>query len=362
MEAKVYWIDVSLKKIQRANVDGSCVEDVVSDLPSPSALALQPGAKCQLLWSDLQLRRVLRRSAEPGEEEVEVLVEGLTAPTGSSLTLDGPRILWPDLSLKQICVAEPGGEAKALVKNLQSPNSVAVGDGQVYWGDFGTRKIHKLSTSGGSNEVIAPYGKNSTSLVVDTARGKLYWTNFGTNAIYRANLDGRDMQPLITDLESPSALALASKAGKLYWLERPRGKLRRASVEGSQVEDVLSNLPDPWALAVLDVGEAQVVPIEKYSWTDEGEVLKVYISESSNPAAVAAAGSAGCLLSVDFQPRGFTLTVRSDGPQFQLRILGLLQEVLPEKCKVRLSVGKRITLSLAKKDPKTAWSALCHRS
>ena len=26
-------------------------------------------------------------------------------------------------------------------------------------------------------------------------------------------------------------------------------------------------------------------------------------------------------------------TVRSDGPQFQLRILGLLQEVLPEKCK-----------------------------
>ena len=38
-------------------------------------------------------------------------------------------------------------------------------------------------------------------------------------------------------------------------------------------------------------------------------MLKVYISESSNPAAVAAAGSAGCLLSVDFQPRGFTLTL-----------------------------------------------------
>lgn len=55
---------------------------MVSDLPSPSALALQPGAsKCQLLWSDLQLRRVLRRSAEPGEEEVEVLVEGATGAT-----------------------------------------------------------------------------------------------------------------------------------------------------------------------------------------------------------------------------------------------------------------------------------------
>ena len=57
---------------------------MVSDLPSPSALALQPGAKCQLLWSDLQLRRVLRRSAEPGEEEVEVLVEGATGATGAT--------------------------------------------------------------------------------------------------------------------------------------------------------------------------------------------------------------------------------------------------------------------------------------
>ena len=58
-------------------------EDVVSDLPSPSALALQLGAsKCQLLWSDLQLRRVLRRSAEPGEAEVEVLVEGAPGATG----------------------------------------------------------------------------------------------------------------------------------------------------------------------------------------------------------------------------------------------------------------------------------------
>eukprot|EP00435_Cladocopium_sp_Y103_P010589 s690_g2.t1 len=47
--------------------------------------------------------------------------------------------------------------------------------------------------------------------------------------------------------------------------------------------------------------------------------------------------------------RGKTVSPE-DGPQFQLRILGLLQEVLPEKCKVRLSAGKRITLSLAKKE------------
>ena len=175
------------------------------------------------------------------------------------------------------------------------------------------------------------------------------------------------MQPLITDLQSPSSLALASKAGKLYWLERPHGKLRRASIEGTQVEDVLTGLVDPWALAVMESLEdaAEIlVPIEKYSWTDEGEMIKVYIIESSNAAAIAAAGDGSqSRLQVDFQQRSFTLMVRpQDGASFQLRLLGLLHQVVPEKCKVRLSPGKRITLSLAKKDPKVTWTALCNRN
>eukprot|EP00434_Breviolum_minutum_P009105 symbB.v1.2.008020.t1/scaffold498.1/size458234/12 len=81
-------------------------------------------------------------------------------------------------------------------------------------------------------------------------------------------------------------------------------------------------------------------------------MIKVYIIESSNAAAIAAAGDGSqSRLQVDFQQRSFTLTVRpQDGASFQLRLLGLLHQVVPEKCKVRLSPGKRITLSLAKKD------------
>eukprot|EP00913_Durusdinium_trenchii_P031321 g29328.t1 len=48
-----------------------------------------------------------------------------------------------------------------------------------------------------------------------------------------------------------------------------------------------------------------LVAIEKYSWADEGAIVKVYISASSNPCALAARGEE--CLEVDFQARGFTL-------------------------------------------------------
>ncbi|CAJ1414342.1 unnamed protein product [Effrenium voratum] len=356
MAGHVYWIDASLKNIQRAKLDGSGVEEVVSGLKRPSGLAVD-GAK-GLLWTDLEDRAVWRAQLDGSQAEVHV--EGLQAPTGTSLALSEGRVIWADLSLRQILCSR-GGAPEVLLDELKSPNAVATdAAGQVYWGDFGTRKIHRMT---GQREVVVPYGRNSTSIVVDSARRKLFWTNFGTGAIYRCNLDGTEMQPLITGLQSPSALALAPKAGHLYWLERSSGAIRRATTEGTHVEDVLRGLPDPWALALLE-GEgpaAAIVPIDKYSWTDEGAVVKVYVNESANPAAIAAAGDGrGSALQVEFQARGFVLTV-GQSPAFQLRVRGLLQEVLPESCKVRLSAGKRITVSLAKKEPKP-WAALSNRN
>eukprot|EP00439_Symbiodinium_sp_Y106_P034419 s6750_g4.t1 len=298
------------------------------------------------------------------------------------------RLLWADLSLRQILCAKRDGSSKTpqvLVSDLSKPNAVAVDafSRKVYWGDFGTRKVHRACSDGTQSEVVVPYGKNSTSMVVDSVRSKLFWTNFGTHAIYRCDLDGRDMQPLITGLEGPSAVALAPRAGRLYWVERTAGRIRRACVDGSLVEDVLCNLRDPWALALGpesqgsalcrspkradaagDVQEVSAVSIEKYSWTDEGSAVKVYVSESSSPAAVAAAGDGRRpdALQADFQTRSFLLTVTgADGSKFELRVRGLIEDIIPDRCKVRVSQGKRITITLAKKDYKT-WSVLSQRN
>ena len=51
LAGKMYWTDVNTDKIQRANLDGTGVEDLVTGLSSPVGIALDlPGGK--MYWVD----------------------------------------------------------------------------------------------------------------------------------------------------------------------------------------------------------------------------------------------------------------------------------------------------------------------
>ncbi|CAE8603807.1 unnamed protein product [Polarella glacialis] len=384
---KVYWIDAGTSKIQRANLDGSQVEDVVASGPESrlSSLGVDLAAG-KVYWSDLGDKKI-RRAGLDGSNPEEVVA---ASPSGTSLALADGRIFWADLSLKQVLSAKQDGSSEgpeAVVSDLTSPNAVAVDavGGKVYWGDFGTRKLHRANADGSKSEVVVPYGKNSSGIVVDSLRGKVLWSNFGTNAIYRCSLDGHDMEQVVSGLDNPGAIALDAKAGRIYWVDRGSGKIQRAAMDGSQVEDVVCGLDRPWAVALgpepgARAAQADAAPsadsqdsfaiggsvdratvvIQKYSWADEGDCVKVYVSEAANPAVLAAAGDGKQgQLQTDFQARSFSINVTSleGGASFELCCRGLVHEVIPEKCKVRVSQGKRISVSLAKKEAQV-WSAL----
>ena len=53
--AKIYWADVNLARIQRANLDGTDVENVVAGLAGPHYLALDIDAG-KMYWTDLVQR------------------------------------------------------------------------------------------------------------------------------------------------------------------------------------------------------------------------------------------------------------------------------------------------------------------
>ena len=102
---RMYWIDAGLSgKIQRANLDGTQMEDLVTDLVgSPRNLALDPGGD-KMYWTDggtTRHRSRIQRANLDGSE-AEVLVTGpRTSPRGRGLrpgagpgcgqdVLDGP--------------------------------------------------------------------------------------------------------------------------------------------------------------------------------------------------------------------------------------------------------------------------------
>mmetsp|Transcript_42632 Transcript_42632/g.127420 ORF Transcript_42632/g.127420 Transcript_42632/m.127420 type:complete len:509 (-) Transcript_42632:241-1767(-) len=245
---KLYWINAGEKKIQRANLDGSGVEDIVSGLEIVHGLAIDPEGE-RIYWIDMGQKKI-QRAAHDGSD-VEDVVCGLEGP--SALALGPLKIYWADRKLKQIlCANLNGSRVTAIVSDLQFPNALALDSsaGKLYWGDYGSRKIHRANLDGSCVEVVVPYGKNSNGIVVDALHGKVFWANFGTKAIYRSNLNGSDMEPIVTGLENPNAIALGPKTQRVYWVDRDVQKIQRAFLDGSGVEDVVSEIQDPWGVVL----------------------------------------------------------------------------------------------------------------
>ena len=86
---KLYWVDAGTRTIQRANLDGSQVEDVVAGLDDPGGLVLDVGAG-KLYWADWRTDTIQRANLDGAQVEdvVTRATAGLRVPEGLAL---GPR-------------------------------------------------------------------------------------------------------------------------------------------------------------------------------------------------------------------------------------------------------------------------------
>ena len=97
----MYWSDWGTDRIQRSNLDGSEIEDLVATgLNEPYGLALDLG-EGKIYWTDWGSDRIQRANLDGSE--IEDLVTGLNQPRGIALDLseDG-RMYWPDWGTDKI--------------------------------------------------------------------------------------------------------------------------------------------------------------------------------------------------------------------------------------------------------------------
>ena len=176
--SRIYWTDWSRETIQRANLDGSEVETLVSGLRTPRGITLDV-ASGKMYWTDYELFEdesgTIQRANLDGSE-VETLVSGL--PDGlAGIALD-------------------------------------VASGKMYWGSYDG--IQRANLDGSDIETLVTTGRGF-GIALDVASGKMYWTDW--SAIQRANLDGSNIETLVTGLESPRNIALDVAGGKIYWVD-----------------------------------------------------------------------------------------------------------------------------------------------
>ena len=171
---KIYWINQMLDDIQRANLNGSDVEDLVT-------------------WA-----------------------------FSDALTLDRNRgkIYWTDYSMNAIRRANlDGSNVETVVTTMDDPVSLAldVARGKIYWTEWergfdGPRTIQRANLDGSNVEYILTSPDKLMSLALDPVGGKIYWITSEsatyTGKIQRSNLDGSKVENIITGLNNPRSIAL----------------------------------------------------------------------------------------------------------------------------------------------------------
>ena len=250
-QGKMYWVDRLASKIQRANLDGSEVEDLVTTgLEEPTDLALDvDGGK--MYWTDRLTDKIKRANLDGSQ--IEDLVTVIFSIWSLALDVDGGKIYWTNASTIEIMRADLDGSR---VEYLDSKEALGIAldpaEGKMYW-STGLSRIGRSNLDGSYAENLVSQGLNvPRSLALDLARGKVYWADPGTIRIQRANLDGSQVEDIIVSgLERPGiGLAIDSREGKMYWTDLGTKKILRSNLDGTRVEGLVTGLSEPGGLAL----------------------------------------------------------------------------------------------------------------
>ena len=265
---KMYWTDWSTASIQRANLDGSQVETLVSaGLEHPFRIALDVAAG-KMYWTDWSTARIQRANLDGSQ--VETLVStGLGSPIGIALDVAAGKMYWADIASARIQRANlDGSQVETLVDGLDSPDGIAldVAAGKMYWTTFASARIQRANLDGSQVETLVDGLDSPDGIALDVAAGKMYWTAFASARIQRANFDGSQVETLVsTGLEGPVGIALDVAAGKMYWTDWSTARIQRANLDGSQVETLVAKDPS--------------------SGSGDGDAISLSISGSLYPAS-----------------------------------------------------------------------------
>jgi DNA-binding beta-propeller fold protein YncE len=206
---KIYW--ATRDNIQRANLDGTNVQDVVTGLDEPENIAVDvSGGK--IYWSIEYGDRIQRANLDG--THVQDVVTGLHSPYGIALDVPGSQIYWMEEDDHRIQRANlDGTNVQDVVTGLDEPENIAIdvsGD-KIYWTEGGTRQIQRANLDGSDAHLIVPDLDDAPrGIALDIAGNRIYWADVSQNMIWRANLDGSDVQVVAIGVSNPTAIAVHS--------------------------------------------------------------------------------------------------------------------------------------------------------
>ncbi|KAG5839924.1 hypothetical protein ANANG_G00210400 [Anguilla anguilla] len=169
---------------------------LLNNLENAIALDFHHGREL-VFWSDVTLDRIARANLN-GSGVEEVVSTGLESPGGLAIDWIHDKLYWTDSGTSRIEVANLDGTHRKVLlwQSMEKPRAIALHpiEGKIYWTDWGnTPRIEYADMDGSSRRVIADthlFWPNG--LTIDYAGHRMYWVDAKHHVIERADLDGRN--------------------------------------------------------------------------------------------------------------------------------------------------------------------------
>ena len=207
---KVYWTEktgASSGTINSANLDGTSVTELTSILSVPMGIAVDAtGSKPY--WTNARGR--IQRANLDGSG-IQNVVQDLSGPT--DIVVSNGFIYWTEggNSVRRVNIS---GQkiTQDIAANLGSVGGLAVGGGKVYWTEktgASSGTINSANADGTGATVLTSVLATPMGISVDTVGSKLYWTN-ARGRVQRANLNGSGIQNVVEGLGSPGKIVISN--------------------------------------------------------------------------------------------------------------------------------------------------------
>uniref|UniRef100_A0A3Q3IDS7 Low-density lipoprotein receptor-related protein 4 n=1 Tax=Monopterus albus TaxID=43700 RepID=A0A3Q3IDS7_MONAL len=198
-----------------------------------------------VFWSDVTLDRIMKANLN-GSNVEEVISTGLESPGGLAIDWIHDKLYWTDSGTSRIEVANLHGTHRKVLlwQNMEKPRAIALHpiEGKIYWTDWGnTPRIEYANMDGSNRRVIADthlFWPNG--LTIDYAGRRMYWVDAKHHVIERADLDGRNRKAVISQ-GLPHPFAITVFEDSLYWTDWHTKSINSANKFTGKNQEIIRN-------------------------------------------------------------------------------------------------------------------------